>query len=297
MKQPYVMKSGWRVLRSMNEERLAPASQFDSTRNSSRLSKLYEIRATVGYHTRVPKISGISYEQMDLGRGTSGYGVYGKLGAENLDSISWKEPPHIVLANLPESEPMGALQERPGGAPLDSKGVEAFIRKYGILAHSTSDGEFAIAENADSAEPAEQTFSVTSEEMADVQNLLRRAWKQEPSALVDVQKAASVVVAVRLLTIEDGGRGTAGTVELVATNLWNFLCILFMRDYSAGKIGVCAHPGCPAPYFIKKRRTQKVCERGPCSEWVQRQYALRWWNEEGKTRRAKKVSITTKRTR
>lgn len=50
----------------------------------------------------------------------------------------------------------------------------------------------------------------------------------------------------------------------------------------------CHNPDCLAPYFLAKRKGQKYCERGDCTAYAQRQYALKWWNEEGQKRRQDK---------
>lgn len=70
-------------------------------------------------------------------------------------------------------------------------------------------------------------------------------------------------------------------VWLGTKDLWTMICFLFLRDLTAGKLGICENPDCPAPYYKKKRSTQKFCEAGPCVAFAQRQYALRWWNADG----------------
>lgn len=41
----------------------------------------------------------------------------------------------------------------------------------------------------------------------------------------------------------------------------------------------CSNPGCPAPYFVAKRRDQTVCDAGDCKAEKQRQRARNWWKE------------------
>ena len=50
----------------------------------------------------------------------------------------------------------------------------------------------------------------------------------------------------------------------------------------------CANPSCLAPFFIARRRDQRVCEQGECTKHAQRQFSLEWWNREGSRRRAKR---------
>jgi hypothetical protein len=55
-----------------------------------------------------------------------------------------------------------------------------------------------------------------------------------------------------------------------------------------GRFGTCENPNCPARFVLVKRFDQKYCERGECTVYAQRQYALKWWNREGKTLREQK---------
>lgn len=44
----------------------------------------------------------------------------------------------------------------------------------------------------------------------------------------------------------------------------------------------CPNPECPAPYFLKGRKTQRYCERPACIAYGQRQHKLKWWSAHGK---------------
>jgi hypothetical protein len=52
------------------------------------------------------------------------------------------------------------------------------------------------------------------------------------------------------------------------------------------KMAFCGNPECPAPHFLKGRKTQRFCERGSCAAYGQRQHALNWWRRVGVKRRA-----------
>jgi len=71
------------------------------------------------------------------------------------------------------------------------------------------------------------------------------------------------------------------TGEIITTikSVWALVCLLIVRDRAAGRTAVCANPECPAPYFLKSRKTQKICEAGECVAWAQRNYARKWWRE------------------
>ena len=80
----------------------------------------------------------------------------------------------------------------------------------------------------------------------------------------------------------------SGAVVITVANCWPLICMLFLRDHAAEKTAVCANPECPAPYFLKSRKTQRICEAGACVAWAQRNYARKWWREnESKASKAK----------
>jgi hypothetical protein len=60
-----------------------------------------------------------------------------------------------------------------------------------------------------------------------------------------------------------------------------------------GRFAICDNPDCPAGFFLSKRSDQKYCERGECTGYAQRLYALKWWNREGKASRKRKAGRKT----
>jgi len=87
-----------------------------------------------------------------------------------------------------------------------------------------------------------------------------------------------------------------GAVAIKVADAWTMTCLLFLRDHAAGKTAVCANPECPAPYFLRSRKTQKICEAGECVAWAQRNYSLKWWREnESKAAKAKEQREEGKR--
>jgi hypothetical protein len=63
---------------------------------------------------------------------------------------------------------------------------------------------------------------------------------------------------------------------------WSLICYLTVKDQRAGRMGICVNPDCRAPYFLKARRTQIICEDPECAIWAQRRYALKWWQENNR---------------
>ncbi len=201
------------------------------------------------------------------------YIVTGTLGTERADAARWKEPPHEAFANL-----------RAAGAGLRLRLVDAKVAQNFVKTHGVICGKVVV-------EPeSEPRFYESSAALSKAQGLLRRAWAGDSTALKEIEKQAAGALEVRP---SPEARGA----ELVAKKLWSLICILFLRDHGAGRIGVCANPGCPAPYFLKRRRTQKFCDAGSCTAYASRQYALKWWRDKGERRRAKKRAKFHRRTK
>jgi hypothetical protein len=68
-------------------------------------------------------------------------------------------------------------------------------------------------------------------------------------------------------------------------NLRGFLAFTVLIHFHL--LAVCRNPDCPTKYFVARRSDQKYCG-GECTVFAQRQYSLKYWNEEGKHRRAEK---------
>jgi len=63
------------------------------------------------------------------------------------------------------------------------------------------------------------------------------------------------------------------------------------------RLRICGNPECPTPYFLARRKDQKYCERGDCTSYAQRQYALKWWHSVGGDRRRKESSKVSRKQR
>jgi len=102
---------------------------------------------------------------------------------------------------------------------------------------------------------------------------LRAAWAGDKAALEMMQRHVGKVIA----TIRVSG----GRIEVEPAETWVTAYLLFLQDHSEDRPGICANPECVAPYFIRKRNTQKYCEAGPCVAYSARQRANKWWHEHG----------------
>jgi hypothetical protein len=188
---------------------------------------------------------------------TVGYAISGKLQGVTRE-CEWLVPPHVAFANLRAEDP---------------KAAEAFIKQYGLLRNydekvvTNEEGRYLRSD-----------FTVFGPSLIRDRDTFRKLWRDEnvdPLHLMHIEDELCFDVHVEL--------SLDGDVDLVPRDLWTLIHFLFQRDYV--KLGYCENPDCPAPYFIKRRKTQKFCEAGPCVVFKQRQYALRWWNTEGKERR------------
>jgi len=205
--------------------------------------------------------------------GVSGYVISGKLGDGDAE---WPEPPHIAFANL--------LAEKP-------EAVETFVKRFGLLSRLYIDRN----------DPDGKRFTIDSATFLVLQDRLRAAWDYASTTEGenDYPAAGGAAAAADIEGDVEEGFDTKvvvayGYVELRPKDLWAAICFLFLWDFKAGKLGICENPDCPAPYFRRKRRTQKFCEQGPCVAYKQRKYSLDYWNRKGKKRRDKKTKAQHK---
>jgi len=105
-----------------------------------------------------------------------------------------------------------------------------------------------------------------------IRDLLREAWRGDSGAVEllrqKAQKAASASVEFH--------RGQF-RVKVVVEGLVPLLAGLFLADLDAGRIGVCASPKCPTPYFVKRRKNAKLCGHSECASETQRRWERESW--------------------
>ena len=197
---------------------------------------------------------------------------------EPLDKYPWHVPPHVALANLPTRDANGVTKMTPEeGLILDTKSAEKFVREYGFLHRKLP------SENQLASDWADVIAGESVTDIASVQETLRQAWSLQ--LLIRGVPFRSDTASLKDFHVFAGDNGE---LDILTDDLWSFIGVLFTIDDKAGRLGVCSNPDCLAPYFMKKRKSQKFCEAGPCVAYAQRKYALRWWNTEGKKRREKK---------
>lgn len=232
--------------------------------------------------------------------------IIGRLPLERTDDIAGQ--PHIALANLPSFDTTGKMKTgTESSLRLDERGVAKFVKDYGALYEK--DLPSLVPEYADP--PPELSFQEQMSDFVSAQLRLRKVWSGEVTEyfemLKDMKYEASISFpdtgfhsmfdsaypGARLISDQDEeGQDQEGKhgVHVYTRDLWTFIRLLFFADFSKGKIAVCKNPDCLVPYFVRKRKSQTLCEKGECVKWAQRQYSLRWWNAKGggKERREKK---------
>jgi hypothetical protein len=183
------------------------------------------------------------------------------------------EQPHEALANL-------------GDAPAD---IEHFIQRWrtpllpGMEAQMSrttmtdlDDGR--LEAHIEHLPPKELAETLGARYLA-ARDSLRAAWRDKARSgfqwIFDADAADRPPIIGRLSTLLTvGGKGR---VEAEPEYLWQAISLLFLRDRAAKKTAICANKDCPNPFFIRKRKTQKYCEAGPCVERAQREQKRLWW--------------------
>lgn len=228
------------------------------------------------------------------------HGVLSYYSPQKADEkgVVWPAPPHLYFANL----------------ILDWKSLLAFDRQYGALLvehwQMAPDLQSILLKAPNLTEEERQRWTASGRKFeiavseSDVQvakamqSLLRDAWNGTPLAIELIehgdshhaQREALGPPRLAVATLKPG-------VAVYAKDMWSFIRIAFLLDYERGRVKVCGNPNCPVPYFLAKRRDQRICERGDCTAWAQRQWALNWWNMEGSKRRQNQRAAKTKRAR
>jgi hypothetical protein len=181
-----------------------------------------------------------------------------------INRNSGRELPHIAFANLPRDTAALAHFRKLWTKPL--LGYDE-ASKLGV------DEDGGTPRPEDSKEYVDEVFAR--------QEWLRKAWQDDAVASEYLKWGGELPMAAKWEL-------KAGRIEINPDTVWKATCICFLADEAAQRTAICQNPECVVPYFVKKRRSQKICGAGPCTDWVRRQVALRWWNKHGNAWRAKR---------
>jgi hypothetical protein len=167
----------------------------------------------------------------------------------------WKEPPHVVLANLPDApDPTGGMLQGQGSKEAlarfvewasgpGARVIEAFIKRYGPLFGNRYEGDVRR-----SPEFHQQVYAFNQ-----LRETLQRAWAGEAAAIKTIRGLRVLRPQPVLLTVDENG------LVVQVTKLEHFISLLFLRDCKNGVTCVCANPDCPARYFLRERAGQQFC--------------------------------------
>lgn len=115
------------------------------------------------------------------------------------------------------------------------------------------------------------------QDVCDKQLELRRAWRGPTTLYREIEMMAIIAQYWQKERIETDAPDP-------------FFVCLYRALKLADRMRYCQNPGCPAPYFIAQRRSQRYCS-GVCAQPAQREFKRRWWGEHGEDwRKARKAS-------
>jgi hypothetical protein len=165
----------------------------------------------------------------------------------------WPDPPHVAFANL----------------SLDDATLRMFTQRYGPLytpPKRSPAEEVLVSESKDpfaTASALSRLFVPDLGRAQKMQELLRRAWRGERFAIVELehdlmQKGLRPWFGVteKVLGLKDA---PTDALTLWADDIWTLVRIAFLMDYKEGRAKICANPDCPTPCFVESRKGQEFC--------------------------------------
>lgn len=146
-----------------------------------------------------------------------------------FDLTRWKEPPHLVLANLRTD---------------DFASVAKFTREYGYLA----------------GEREGNRYRLDLKRLIEFQKLVRDTWRGLDTDSLAIDLDLPHRSGLRL-SIDSKGS------DLGIDSLRTLIEILVLRDVAEDRVEICDNRECLAPYFLKVRQGQKFCSH-PCATLI-----------------------------
>src|SRR5437773_1270674 len=175
----------------------------------------YAFRGTIRYYALLPS----SVEAIADGVHTH---LRGKLGPERANPSRWKEPPHVVLANLPDApDPTGGMPQGQGSKEAlarfvewasgpGARVIEAFVKRYGPLFGNRYEGDV----------PRSPEFHQEIYAFNQFREILQRAWAGESSAIKTIRAMRVYRPQPVLLTSDENG------LVVQVTKLEHFISLL-----------------------------------------------------------------------
>jgi hypothetical protein len=178
----------------------------------------------------------------------------------------------------------GNLHENFANLGGDAASMTRFEKRWGQLLTKGKATRLQLDPERDGQlQILDPSYGVPWNHKLELQEKLRKAWRNDPESINFIHRS----VTEHMTTRWDFSNKR---IEIITDDLWSTICIIFLRDFAAGKIEICANLDghCHSPFFLKKRSTQKYCDAGPCCLAAQRKYALDWWYRKGDKARATK---------
>jgi hypothetical protein len=207
-------------------------------------------------------------------------------GGEMLNVFGVKHPPHVALANLFDDE-KAALKFVESYGPL-------FASKEYLLKNGEARDLLPLSPNESVREllkehPSADFYHYGVSNLWQQRAILRKAWEGDRAAVEVIRQHASA-------NISSQWKFQRGQIDITAPDAWTVVCILFLIGHESGNTVICENRAeCPAPYFVRKRRTQKFCEAGPCVAYGQRLRSSKWWRQNGEEWREQRQKKSSRR--
>jgi hypothetical protein len=178
----------------------------------------------------------------------------------------WTDYPHVWFANMNPAEGMGAFQRIYGPllvSPVQPSNM-AILAAQEMLQKAWRGDEHSlheVIEGSDSVwEPSSKLPEITAEVTLHYSNYARLEHPPRFETKIDAQG----------MTIH-------------AKDVWSFMRLAFMCDYTTEKTKVCANPDCKTPFFLQSRKGQLFCSHYCASGTNVR----RWRSKQEQTKPAK----------
>jgi hypothetical protein len=180
--------------------------------------------------------------------------------------------PHVALANLLDNE-KAVLKFMEAFGPLFSS--RDYLRTNGdprsLLPLRPNESVHELLKE----HPTADFYYYGTSFVYQQRDILRKAWEGDRAAIESMRQHAAA-------NVTSQWKFHHGRIDITAPDAWTVVCVLFLIDHESGNTVICKNDeDCPAPYFVRKRRTQKFCESGPCVAHGQRLRSKKWWGEHG----------------
>jgi hypothetical protein len=165
------------------------------------------------------------------------------------DAKQWPDPPHVEFANCAFDSP---------------EDVKRFVESYGFgagMIHQPPEEKETVLLHAmrfvedygfdDPYKQHPQRLTITANRLKQDQGFLRRYWGKAAQAEPLKQ---------HFLWSPDDINFVNGKLQIILSDIWDYILVLFLIDLSKARLRVCENPLCRRlKYFVQERSDQKYC--------------------------------------